>query len=120
MKINSIANMRKRSTQVRETYENRANYSVKLIVDEKKKQEKEQRETVYFFVSEIERCKAQIARLQKTGEIGDVAICLKYEGIIAEKTKAMEAKFSKTEIDAAKAVYLKDPKWDYLLNNNQR
>jgi len=96
------------------------NFSTKFMVEIRKNQEKEERETCYFFISEIERCNAQVSRLQKTGNLGDAARCLKYKEIIAQKTKAMEAKFSKEEIEVAKAEYNKDPKWSYLLNEKQR
>ena len=78
-------------------------FLIESLSADRKAEEKNKRETVSFFVSEIERCKVQIDRLSRTGELGDAMRCKYYQNIIAEKTMQMEAKFSKEEIEIMRA-----------------
>ncbi len=113
--------LKKNMRHVEDTHARHDMCSLMVISEERKKAEKEKRETALYFVSEIERCNAQIERLSKTGSLGDAATCLYYKRIIAEKILQMETKFSKEEIEKAKQEYAKDPKWSYLLKEqNQR
>ncbi len=103
----------------KETRQRHDDLSTKFIIGQRKLEEKEKRETCYFFVSEIERAKVQIERLSKTGEIGDAMRCSYYTKIIAEKTAQMEAKFSSSEIEKAKAEFARKPN-PFIFDEKQR
>ncbi|MBP3616074.1 MAG: hypothetical protein J6J27_04170 [Alphaproteobacteria bacterium] len=94
-------------------------FLIESLSADRKAEEKNKRETVSFFVSEIERCKVQIDRLSRTGELGDAMRCKYYQNIIAEKTMQMEAKFSKEEIEKAKVEFASKPN-PFIFNDNQR
>ena len=80
---------------------------------------KDKMQTALWFVTEIERSKALIDRLSKTGEIGDTMICEFHKDIIKDKTKAMEAKFSEEEIAKARLIFASKPN-PFIFDDNQR
>ena len=95
------------------------NFLMKSLAADKRAEDKNKRETVSFFVSEIERCKVQIDRLSRTGELGDAMRCKHYQNIIAEKTMQMEAKFSEEEIAKARLIFASKPN-PFIFDDNQR
>ena len=95
--------------------------SRKAIAADNRAKEKEAKETVDFFVSEIERYKAQMERLKKTGNKDDELRCKYfYEKLIGENINAMKAKFSEEKIKEAQDKYNKNPIWAYILDGNQK
>lgn len=105
--ITKNAKVRERLAKASAEYRNQI--SVRNIMEGKKKEEKEKRETAYFFVSEIERIKAQMDRLSQSNNPEDKIRIEYYKEMLKDCTKKMTEKFSEKEIEKAQKKFANKP-----------
>ena len=121
MYLSGVKRARKNEEVARTVHEMNQSDSIKYINDLKRAENKDKMQTALWFVTEIERYKAQMERLKKTGNKDDELRCKYcYEKLIGENINAMKAKFSEEEIKEAQDKYNKNPIWAYILDGNQK
>ena len=104
--------------KAKDSAELRMQISTRNIMEQKKKEEKEKRETAFFFVSEIERIKAQLNRLSQSDKLEDKMRIGHYNKRLEECTQKMEKKFSKEEIEKARKKFASRPNPFLFEDNN--
>ncbi len=116
--IVKTAKQMERKAQASAEYRNQV--SVRNIMEGRKQEEKERRENASFFVSEIERIKAQLNRLSQSDKLEDKMRIGYYNKMLEECTQKMEKKFSKEEIEKARKKFASRPNPFYFGGNDGR